>query len=452
MTRRLVEARAFAEDPLIVVDVGARGGIESFWKVFGDDIRTIAFEPDPEECARLQAIAEKNVTYLPTALGAESGRRTLHVARFSAASSFYPNDKTWCARFDIGDSLAIELRTEVRTTTLREALAGRQPDFIKLDVEGAELDVLRGADLGAVLGLVSEVRFSKRMSGCPTFAELDAFCRTAGFELYDLDLYRYTRRALPYPYLYDYCDDAGQPVPGPTVQGQPLIGDALYFRDGTRDSKAREARLPVRGLRLERLRRRSGASPSQRLCAVDRSRRLARPARAGGQGREAALPRSHHPPCPGRSIVPADAGQAHSRSHRRPLRRRLHASLGATSTATTTGIVRTTAALATGQARKGRPGIIPTGLTLKITRYLPNGLMLPLPLAPLLTPMPGCWAWLVSIEGCLTEPLAPPDTPAPAEAGGVTTEPPPVIPVEPLTLPPEVPAPTDAPPPAEPDV
>ncbi|MEA2812096.1 MAG: hypothetical protein QOJ17_6237 [Rhodospirillaceae bacterium] len=232
MTRRLVEARAFAEDPLIVVDVGARGGIEWFWKAFGDDIRTIAFEPDPEECARLQAAAEKNVTYLPVALDAESGARTLHVARFSAASSFYPNDRTWCGRFDFGDSLAVESRIEVRTTTLREALAGRQPDFIKLDVEGAELDVLRGADLGAVLGLVSEVRFSKKMSGCPTFAELDAFCHAAGFELFDLDLYRYTRRALPYPYLYDYRDDAGQPVAGPTVQGQPLIGDALYFRDG----------------------------------------------------------------------------------------------------------------------------------------------------------------------------------------------------------------------------
>jgi len=40
--------------------------------------------------------------------------------------------------------------------------------------------------------------------------------------------------------------------------------------------------------------------------------------------------------------------------------------------------------------------------------------MLPL---PLLTPMPGCWARLVSIvgcEGCEVEPLAPPDTPAPA--------------------------------------
>src|SRR5882724_5437214 len=81
--------------------------------------------------------------------------------------------------------------------------------------------------------------------------------------------------------------------------------------------------------------------------------------------------------------------------------------------------------------------------------------MLPLPLAPLLTPMPGCWAWLVSIvgcEGCEVEPLAPPDTPTPVEAGGVTPEPPPVMPVDPPTPLPAVPAPTDAPPPAEPDV
>jgi hypothetical protein len=81
--------------------------------------------------------------------------------------------------------------------------------------------------------------------------------------------------------------------------------------------------------------------------------------------------------------------------------------------------------------------------------------MLPLPLAPLLTPMPGCCAWLVSIEGCEgceVEPLAPPETPTPVEAGGVATDPPPVMPVDPPTPPPEVPAPTDAPPPAEPDV
>src|SRR5689334_4953124 len=84
--------------------------------------------------------------------------------------------------------------------------------------------------------------------------------------------------------------------------------------------------------------------------------------------------------------------------------------------------------------------------------------MLPPPLAPLLTPTPGCCAWFVSIAGWFTvaPPLAPPDTPAPVEAGGVTTEPPPLMPPEapPLVVPcePLAPTPPDAPTPAEPDV
>jgi FkbM family methyltransferase len=240
MTRRLVEAGAFAEAPLLVVDVGARGGIESLWTAFGDGVRIVAFEPDAQECARLQAEASANVTYLPLALGAKSNKRTLHIARFPAASSFYPNDAAWCGRFEVGDGLVVETTVEVATTTLREALAGRQADFIKLDVEGAELEVLSGADLEGVLGLVAEVRFTHRMSHCPTFAELDRYCAAGGFDLYDLDLYRYSRAALPYPYLYDYRDQAGAPMTGPTVQGQPLTGDALYFRDGL------DSRQPVK--------------------------------------------------------------------------------------------------------------------------------------------------------------------------------------------------------------
>jgi len=232
MTQRLVQSGAFAEDPLVVVDVGARGGVEWFWKVFGDGVRVVAFEPDPEECARLQAAGEKNVTYLPLALAAGRGTRTLHVGQYPATSSFYPNDPAWCGRFDVGDVLRVQSEIELATTSLRDALAGKRADFLKLDVEGAELDVLRGADLQPVLGLVTEVRFTEKMSGCPAFADLDNFCRAAGFDLYDLDLYRYSRRALPYPYLYDYHDDAGRPGLGPTVQGQPLVGDALYLRDG----------------------------------------------------------------------------------------------------------------------------------------------------------------------------------------------------------------------------
>jgi hypothetical protein len=106
-------------------------------------------------------------------------------------------------------------------------------DFAKLDVEGAEADVLDGAkslmSSPRLLGIELEVRFPKRPPGATCFAEIDTRLRDWGFELYDLDLYRYDRRALPMPPLYDYRD-GDRPMLGPAVEGQILTGDALYFR------------------------------------------------------------------------------------------------------------------------------------------------------------------------------------------------------------------------------
>src|SRR5262245_47880229 len=64
----------------------------------------------------------------------------------------------------------------------------------------------------------------------------------------------------------------------------------------------------------------------------------------------------------------------------------------------------------------------------------------------------------MSTAGCVVDvpAFAPPDTPAPAEAGGVATEPPPItppdVPVLVPWLPVDTPAPAAAPPPAEPEV
>lgn len=49
-TKYLVDKKAFQVNPLTVVDVGARGGFESHWSSFGDQLRLIGFEPDVEEC------------------------------------------------------------------------------------------------------------------------------------------------------------------------------------------------------------------------------------------------------------------------------------------------------------------------------------------------------------------------------------------------------------------
>ncbi len=78
MTERVVQAGAFREEPFLLVDVGARGGIEGYWKVFGDDIKVLAFEVDADECARLNAEAvNPQIRYFPFAVDRVVGTRAV---------------------------------------------------------------------------------------------------------------------------------------------------------------------------------------------------------------------------------------------------------------------------------------------------------------------------------------------------------------------------------------
>src|SRR3954471_1137089 len=113
MTRKLVAAGAFAEDPLVVVDVGARGGIDQCWEEFGKGVRVIGFEPDAEEYARLIASPQENIEYLQMAVSGEVGSKTFHIANFPAASSLYPNDQEWCGRFGFAENMVVVSKARI---------------------------------------------------------------------------------------------------------------------------------------------------------------------------------------------------------------------------------------------------------------------------------------------------------------------------------------------------
>lgn len=250
MTRRLLASGAFREAPVRIIDGGARHGAEGHWALFGDQLELFAFEPDEEECRRTMASVQNGpgrirFSCAPVALAGTKGRARLNVARYPDSSSLLSTNDAFVDRFAMSEYLEQVGTTEIETTDLATFAAERELDyldFIKLDVEGAELDALRG--LGSqlersLLGLSVEVWFQSDHLGRPLFADIDAHLRALGFALFDLrELNRWRRRTL-----------AGPSYPSWIDSGQLMYGNALYLRDLpallVRDGELRPSRVEV---------------------------------------------------------------------------------------------------------------------------------------------------------------------------------------------------------------
>jgi FkbM family methyltransferase len=232
MTRRMLRAGAWRAEPLRVIDGGARWGAETHWDVYGDQLELLAFEPDEEECTRIMSAVgrgpdEIRFTCEPLALARSTGRATLNVARFPDSSSVLPNNEAFVRRFAMASYLEQVGSATVQTTSVDAFLESRgleYADFMKLDVEGAELDVLEGAEHAlsrSLLGLSVEVWFHEEHTGRPLFGDIDAYLRDLGFVLFDLrQLNRWRRSCL-----------AGESYDSWIGSGQLMYGNALYLRD-----------------------------------------------------------------------------------------------------------------------------------------------------------------------------------------------------------------------------
>jgi FkbM family methyltransferase len=180
--------------PLVVVDAGARWGVAHAWSAFDPGhVEVIGFEPDDAECRRLKLLyrGRSNVRFVPLALGSERGSRQLYVTADPAAASLYQPDEETIRRRPELRSATVTGTVEISLVTLDEWTreAGIPAvDAIKLDVQGAELDVLRGAarTLETVRALELEVEFNEIYHGQPLFADIDRFVRASGFVLWRL--------------------------------------------------------------------------------------------------------------------------------------------------------------------------------------------------------------------------------------------------------------------------
>lgn len=231
------------DTPLIYVDCGARAGrIPKPFRMLRNT-RYIGIDADPDECVRLNEAARPGHRYFPAVLGRSREHRTFHITRNPACSSLLRPDQAFMNEFaHIAGEFVVERQFDVDTIPLDICLAANEVSYVdalELDTQGSELEVLMGAERvlrDSVIGVQVEVEFAPMYVDQPLFADVDAFVRAQGFQLYDLSRYRVRRRAV---------DTAV------ATRGQLLWGHALYLRDHRRTAAKLSARLAVVAVLLD---------------------------------------------------------------------------------------------------------------------------------------------------------------------------------------------------------
>lgn len=221
-----------------VVDVGCSGGPDSRWRVLGDANRYFGFDPLVAEIEVLRAEARSWETYeCAFVVGAQKAKvnqqSSTLFARTSAAAGFraLEEEGTSYVKDNFNSGKDVEYTDE--EVSLDEYFyrysGGTRPNFLKIDTDGADFNVLTGAEELLRSTNLLGVQVECQMHGNPfdntenCFSNIDLKLRQSGFVLYRLEPWEYSRAALPEPFKFD--------IAAQTTRGTIQWADAYFFRD-----------------------------------------------------------------------------------------------------------------------------------------------------------------------------------------------------------------------------
>jgi len=194
--RPIANTRMFLEDikargfnPSGIIDVGANHGS---WTRLALSIfpkaQVIMIEPQEEMTDELEGLCRsfESVEYIKAGAGKASGELVQTIWEDLQGSSFIPEVNL--------DKLADRTQRLTPIITLDELLRERKsfvPDLVKLDIQGYELEALKGASsaFGITEVFILDTSLYHFMNDMPTTSDCVTFMHDNGYDLYDITEY-----------------------------------------------------------------------------------------------------------------------------------------------------------------------------------------------------------------------------------------------------------------------
>jgi FkbM family methyltransferase len=163
--------------PKTLIDVGANKGQFSLMarKLF-PEIEIHAFEPLDKERELFEKLVRKPARIYPVALGRVSGAADFFVASRADSSSLLQLTESQKMAYGVDTKRSSTVQV-ARLPDVIDLASLRRPIFLKLDVQGGELEVLRGAEssLSLIDVIYCEASFVELYKGQPLAGEIAAY-------------------------------------------------------------------------------------------------------------------------------------------------------------------------------------------------------------------------------------------------------------------------------------
>ena len=198
-----------------LLDVGAAGEVEPRWRPFKKRIKYVGFEPDKRTRDKLLTADVNFADYkiYPICLSDKPKSVPIYLCQNPEVSSLYMPNMTFLQNFPGSERFKVVREENIEAASI-DSLPELSPDFVKLDIQGSERDVLKGAAsvLNDVLGLEVEVEFVELYKGQSLFGDV---CEELA--KFDLEFFDFVNIARWERFSYN-------------TFGQSVFGDALFLR------------------------------------------------------------------------------------------------------------------------------------------------------------------------------------------------------------------------------